>query len=89
MQSVWFTPAVGVVGTLSTWIFMVAELAAHTPLLIVHFNTLFPPVIPVAELAARLGVTSTAVPEKTDQRPEPTVGVLPLKTVLGELMHSV
>ncbi|MFN5786086.1 MAG: hypothetical protein ACK457_08940, partial [Flavobacteriia bacterium] len=52
---------------------------AHVPLVIVHLNVAVVPAgTAVTEVPGELGVVMVAVPETTDHRPVPTLGVLPV-----------
>ena len=89
IHSVWFGPAIAVVGILSTLILMVDEFVPQAPPLIVHCNTLIPSPKPVTELVASVGVVIVPLPDIKDHVPTPLVGVFAANTVVGLLIHIV
>jgi hypothetical protein len=65
------------------------EEEGQEPLDVVHSRRLTPIAAMVAELFARAGLESVAVPLRTDQEPEPTAGLFPFKVKTGLLTQSV
>ncbi len=64
-------------------------LAAHTPFTMLHLKTLIPTARLVAEVEACVGSDTVPLPETSDQVPEPTLGRLPDKVTVGELIQMV
>ena len=76
-QMVWFVPASAGVGSSSLVIVTSSKEGGHTPLVIVHLNTLAPSPSPVTPLVGEPGVVMVPVPLISVHVPLPTVGVLP------------
>lgn len=89
MQSVWFEPAVAIVGTCLTVIVTFETDAAQGGLEIVQAKTLFPKPNPVIAVVGESELEITPVPETRVQAPVPTVGVLAVIKVLGLVTHNV
>ena len=75
-QIVWSIPALGESGFSCTLMVILSEDAAHTPFEIVHLKTLFPMESPDTPEVGEVALTKIAVPEITDQSPDPTDGEL-------------
>jgi hypothetical protein len=83
------TPALAIVGTSSTFMFVVANEDVQTPLLIIHCKVVVPTLIPVMVVVGELGEVIVPLPATILQVPVPTNGVLPETVVLGVLTHIV
>jgi hypothetical protein len=59
------------------------------PLEILHSKIFNPIVNPLMFDVANVGLAIVPLPDNTDQVPTPTVGTLPLRVVLGELIHKL
>jgi len=88
IQSDWFGPATGLSARSSTRMVTLEELE-QAPLVSVHCSVLRPKPKFVKVADAEVLLVNTPEPDDTDQLPAPAVGVLPLNTMLGELMHKV
>lgn len=88
MQRFWAGPAAEASGISSTRITSVA-VVRQPPLLMVHSSVLVPDRRPVTVLVSEFMLVTVPPPEVMDQVPIPSVGVLPVNVVLGELIQSV
>ncbi len=67
---------------------MFATLAAQPGVKVVHDRTVVPVVRPVRELLFTAGAVKLPLPEIIVQEPVPEDGRLPVKIVLGVLIHT-
>ena len=88
IQTVCKVPAFETEGTSSTFIDIVAVLK-QPPLVIVQASVLSPRLRLVTGLLPWPGLVTLPVPEVTVQLPVPSVGVLPVSIVVGELIQTV
>ena len=70
-------------------ILRVAELVGHMPLLMFQLKLTVPVVKPITPLVPSDGVNMIGVPDKIDQLGKPTVGIFPVKAVVGEVIQML